>query len=383
MQFKNNKDKSWIEVSENALLTNLYQFQKIAGKNSLVVPVVKANAYGHGLTEVVSILKSKVKFFAVDNINEALLIKKIDSSLKVLILGYTTYVNLIKAINENISFVVSSIETLEKIVSLKNKKKALIHLKIETGLNRQGVKLGELIRFLDFIKINKSKFRLEGVSTHFADIEDTLDSRFANKQLTIFNKSLKLIKDNGFNPPLTHCAASAGTMLYKKTHFSMVRVGIGIYGLWPSSETHISLLTKKKKIILEPVLKWKSIISQIKFIKTGESVGYGRTWISSRNSKIAIVPIGYSDGFDRGLSNIGRVIINNNYAKVVGRVAMNMIMVDITDIGNIKVEDEVTIIGKENDLEVSADEWAKKLDTINYEVVSRINPLLSRKIINI
>jgi alanine racemase len=161
----------------------------------------------------------------------------------------------------------------------------------------------------------------------------------------------------------------------------MVRVGFGIYGWWSSLETRVSLLAQKRDLVLRPVITWKSIVAQIKYLEVGESVGYGQTWFAARKTKIAVIPVGYSEGYDRKLSNIGRVIIDGHYATIVGRVAMNMIMIDVTDIKNVKLEDEVALLGNKDGLKISADEIAKKIGTINYEVVSRINPLLPRVIV--
>lgn len=387
MQLKNNShmknyhSKSWVEVSKNALLHNVQVFRKNIGKNVKIAAVVKANAYGHGLAETVSLLRNKIDVFAVDNIDEAMMIRQMDSSVPVLVLGYTTLSNLSVPIENDVSFVVYNIDTLKRIVSLKLSKPAKIHLKIETGLNRQGIRKNELLTFLEFIKNHKNVFILEGVSTHFANIEDTLSPEFAKKQLTEFKKNVQIIKDKGFKPAMIHSAASAGTLLYPETHFSMVRVGFGIYGWWMSLETRVSILAQKRNIVLKPVLTWKSVIAQIKQIDVGESVGYGQTWFATRKTKIAVIPVGYSDGYDRHLSNIGRVIINGKYANVVGRVAMNMVVVDVTDIKTVKLEDEVALVGNKDGLKVSADEIAKKIGTINYEVVSRISPLIPRIIV--
>ena len=381
MQLKQNKHKSWVEVSKKALIHNIGVFRKSVGKNVKIAAVVKANAYGHGLAEIIPVLKNKVDVLAVDNIDEALIIRQIDHNATILILGYTTLANISLPIENDISFVVYNMETLRKIVSLRMEKPAKIHLKIETGLNRQGIIKGDLYNFLKFIKKNGDVIYLEGVSTHFANIEDTLDPAFARKQLAEFKQAFKIIEKAGFKPPLVHSAASAGALLYPETHFSMVRVGFGIYGWWMSIETRVSILAQKRNIVLKPVLTWKSIVAQIKQIDVGESVGYGQTWFAARKTKIAIIPVGYSDGYDRKLSNIGRVIIDGHYANVVGRVAMNMIMVDVTDIKNVKLEDEVALLGNMDGLKISADEIAKKIGTINYEVVSRINPLLPRIIV--
>jgi alanine racemase len=375
------KNRSWVEVNRKALFHNIRVFRGSIGKNVKMAAVVKANAYGHGIYEIVPLIKDKVDVIAVDSVEEALTVRQMNAKIPVLIMGYITLANLEVPIKNSFSFVVYNIESLRKIVALKLDKPAKIHLKIETGLNRQGIARRDLPKFLEFIKNHKVSFYVEGVSTHYANIEDTLDPTFAMKQLAEFKKALKIIKKEGFNPPLIHSAASAGTLLYPQTHFSMVRVGFGIYGWWMSIETRVSILAQKRNLDLKPVLTWKSIVAQIKHLEIGDSVSYGQTWFATRKSKIAVIPVGYSDGYDRKLSNIGRVIINGHYASVVGRVAMNMIMVDVTDIGDIKLEDEVALLGNKDGLKVSADEIAKKIGTINYEVVSRISPFIPRIIV--
>lgn len=381
MQLRANKYKSWVEISKKALFHNVRVFRHAVGKNVKLAAVVKANAYGHGLPEIVSLLRDKVDVLAVDNIDEALTIRGIDKKVPVLVLGYTTLANLFLPIENDISFVVYNMESLRKIVSLKMEKLAKIHLKIETGLNRQGIQERDLPTFLKFIKSHKKSFFLEGVYTHYANIEDTLDSTFAMRQLENFREAIAAVRYKGFNPRFIHSAASAGTLLYPETYFSMIRLGIGLYGLWPSNETKLALSIKKKSITLEPVMTWKSIVAQLKSVERGESVGYGRTWYASRKGKIAVIPIGYSDGYDRKLSNSGRIIIGNSCAPVIGRVAMNMIVVDVTDIGNVKIEDEVILIGRKGRILVSAEDIAQKIGTINYEVVARINPLLPRIVV--
>ena len=372
--------KTWIEISKSSLIYNLKQFRKIVGGRSKVACVIKANAYGHDLLSVTEILKKEADWFCVDNLDEGLNVRTITQK-PILILGYIPLIRLREAIENNLSFVVYNWETLKKIKKIKLPLKAKIHLKIETGLNRQGVTLNQLIPITRFIKNNKSSMFLQGVSTHFANIEDTLEPNFANSQLKILKQAITILKNNGFTSPLIHCAASAGTMLYSKTHFNMVRVGIGLYGLWPSSEIQASLKIKKGRIMLKPVLTWKSIVAQIKELKIGESVGYGRTWFANKKTKIAIIPIGYSDGYNRNLSNKSRVLIDGKSAPVIGRIAMNMIVVDITEINDVSIESQVVLIGKDGKGVISTDELAFKSGTINYEVVSRINSNIPRVIV--
>ena len=373
--------KTWVEVSADSLRDNLKALRKIIGKERKIACVIKANAYGHGILEVAKILeREKADFFAVDNIKEALLLKNSGISIPILILGYIELADLKEAILSDFSFVCYNKETLRKIISLSLSKPAKIHLKIETGLNRQGVAKKEIPLFASMIK-KAHEILLEGISTHFANIEDTLDPSFAKSQMARFKEGIALVRKSGLNPKYIHAAASAGAILYQDTRFNMVRTGIALYGLWPSRETKIALNMRKKSLILKPVLSWKSLVAQVKEIRTGESVGYGRTWSAPRKSKIAVIPVGYSDGYARKLSNSARVIIKGRFAPVIGRVAMNMIVADVTEIANVGVEDEVTLIGKSGTNEVTADELAQKTDTINYEVVSRINPLLPRVIV--
>lgn len=370
--------KSWIEISRKNLIFNLNQIKKIVD-NKKIACVVKANAYGHGLEEIVSILKKEKNIiFAVDSLKEALTARKIEKQKEILILGYLPLNQLEITVKNEFSFIVYNLESLQEILSLKTNKKAKIYLKIETGLNRQGIKEENLEKFLNLIKKNKDKIVFEGVSTHFANIEDTINPDFAMKQLNNFEKVIQKIEKEGIDIPFKHCAASAAIILYPQTHFNLIRLGISLYGLWPSKEV-FSL--SQRKIVLKPVLTWKTIVAQIKEIKKGETVGYGRTWQAFKKVKIAIIPIGYFDGYDRKLSNVGRVLIKGKFCKVIGRIAMNMFMVDVTNLKNICLEDEVVLIGRMGNNEITAEELAEKTGTINYEIIARINPGLPKIII--
>lgn len=361
MQLKNKNNRTWIEISENALLSNVSAIRKkINGKK--IMAVVKSNAYGHGLEETVPILKNKVDWFAVDNINESLEIRKLQIKTPILVLGYSPISQIEKILNKNISITVCNKETLKKIASLKPKTKVKVHLKIETGMNRQGIFVKDLLNFVSFIKKNERYLFLEGIYSHFSDAKRKDGKEYTNKQLSEFEKIQNLV-----GVPLRHTAATHATFLYPDSHFDMVRTGIGLYGLWPES--------------LAPVLSWKSVVAQVKEVEKGEFVGYERTWKAKKKTKIAVIPVGYYDGFDRGLSNKGGVLIKGEFASVIGLVSMNMITVDVSGIKNVHLEDEVVIIGRQGKEEIKAGELAKILGTTYYEVVSRINPLLPRTVV--
>lgn len=375
--------KSWIEVSEDALIHNFRTFKKLVKPNVKIMSIVKANAYGHGLKQVSNILEGAgTNWFGVDSIDDAVSIREIGIKKPVLILGYLPPARVREAIDNRISFTVYHKDILKKIILLKSKRKARIHLKVETGLNRQGLVKNEVLNLVRFFQSHERKFTLEGLSTHFANIEDTLDTSYALLQLEKFSNTIDFLRKKGIKPIFIHCAASAATLLHNKTHFNMVRLGIALYGLWPSKETRIALTLKKKgkKVTLKPVMSLKSIIAQIKSVNAGESVGYGRTWFAPRKSKIGIIPLGYYDGFDRKLSNNGRVLVNGMPAPVVGRIAMNMTMVDLTDIKKAKIGNTAVLVGRSRRSEITVDELATKIGTINYELVSRINPKLPRVI---
>lgn len=372
-----------VEISKKALVYNLKQFRKRVGKKVKIMAVVKANAYGHGIGEVAKIVSlNGGDWLGVNSLEEGMLLREEGITLPILILGYIPLTKIGEAVKNNLSFVVYNQRTIKKVNQEAKKlgQEAKAHLKIETGTNRQGIKIKDVSSFTKFCLKQKNIF-LEGIYTHYANIEDTLDPGFAMEQLEVFKKALQLIKEVNIKIPIRHTACSAATILFDKTFFDLVRVGIGLYGLWPSPETKISAQEKKIKIDLHPVLTWKTKVAQIKEVPQGETISYGRTYRTGRKSKIAILPVGYWDGYDRRLSNSGRVLIGSQFAPVVGRVCMNMIMVDVTDIPKVEVEDEVVLLGKQGKNEITAEEIAQKVGTINYEIVTRINPELPRKVV--
>jgi alanine racemase len=370
--------KTWVEINKKALKSNITQFQKLIGKTNLMA-IVKANAYGHGLVETTNVLNNNgVKHFGVDSIDEAIKLKKAGINSPILILGYTLKSRLKDVVRYGFRQVVYNKETVAILGKLN--KNIKIHLKVETGTFRQGIDKNQILNFIKFIK-KFTKIEIEGVYTHFANIEDTTNHDYANKQLNKFKEIIGLLEKNNIHVPIKHIACTAATMLFSETHFDLVRVGIGIYGLWPSRETIVSAKNERKKIVLNPVLTWKTKIAQIKNVKAGTSIGYGLTEKISKNSKIAIIPVGYYDGYDRKLSGTGNVLVRNKRCRILGRICMNMTIIDVSYVSNVKIEDEVVLLGKQGKEQITAEELAQKIGSINYEIVTRINPLIPRIIV--
>jgi alanine racemase len=364
--------KTWVEINKKALQNNIGQFRRLIGAKSKLMAVVKANAYGHGLVEVAKIaVKKGADWLGVDSVDEAIKIRKAGTKAPILIMGYTLFLRLKDVVKYDFRQVIYNKETIEKL------KRGRVHLKVETGTSRQGLEKEGLLELAKFIK-KFPQIEIEGIYTHYANIEDTTDHSYAQEQLKRFKEAVNLLEKNGIRVPIKHTACSAAIILFPETYFDMVRLGISMYGLWPSRETFVSAQEKKRKIKLEPILTWKTKIAQIKNIKAGTPISYGLTEKISQDSKIAILPVGYFDGYDRKLSGVGNVLIGGKRCKILGRVCMNMIMVDVSHIPDIKLEDEVVLLGKQGKEQITAEELAQKIGTINYEVVTRINPLIPR-----
>ncbi len=262
-----------------------------------------------------------------------------------------------------------------------SKHPAKCHLKLETGTNRQGINREDLPAVIDCFK-STAHLKLVGVSTHFANIEDTTDHSYADLQFKRYTELKAVIEDAGFVIKYAHLASSAASLLFPHTHFNLARVGIALYGHWPSKETYLSYrLAGKQNHMLRPVLSWKTLIGQIKDVRKGEYIGYGTTYRATANLKIAVLPIGYFDGYDRQISNNGYVLVNGMRAPVRGRICMDMFMVDVTDIPNVSLESEVVLIGRSGDETIRAEDLAGWTNTINYEVLARLGMHLKRKVI--
>jgi alanine racemase len=376
---------TWIELNENALRHNLALFRKRVSTTTRLCFVVKANAYGHGVHEMVSLaLRSGlIDGFAVHALHEAEEVFAVAPRSDVLILGYVPLGNLVRAVRPGLSLTVWNAETARALsaIALTRGVTVPLHLKIETGTNRHGVYPRDALAMADLIR-SLPAVRLAGLSTHYANIEDTTNYSYAECQTRIFFDVRSALTDAGHRDLVVHAACSAAALLFPPTHLDMIRLGIAGYGLWPSRETLVSAGTLPNFTRLRPVLSWKARISQIRAVNAGQFVGYGCTFRTTRPSILGIIPVGYSEGYSRALSGISHVLVRGARAPVRGRICMNIFIVDLTDIPDVCLEEPVVLIGTDGNETVTAADLAGMSGTISYEIVARISPAIPRFVVS-
>ncbi len=371
----------WVELEADRPDHNLAEIKRSSDFKGLHCAVVKSNAYGHGIKEILPLL-TLADWLAVNSLDEGLEIRELGEKRPILLLGHVPLNRLNEARQADLQFILCNQKTLEVISKLPvTDKNFSLHIKVETGTWRQGVSPEDVVSIAQKIK-EMPGVVFQGIYTHFANIEDTLNHQYAEKQLEIFESVLDQLRKAGFSPPIVHSACTAAAILFAKTHFSMIRTGIGLYGLWPSRETKLSAESIGCKVPnLKPVLSWKTKIVQIKNVPSGSFISYGGTYKTTRDSVIAVLPVGYADGYRRSISNTGWVLVNNQRAPILGRVCMNLCMVDITDHHEVHLEDEVILLGRSENEEITAELLGQWMGTINYEVIAGISSLLPRKIV--
>lgn len=369
---------SYIEISKKNLVHNFRMMKSLLRPEVKIAAVIKANAYGHGQNLVAKILEKEADYFQVDDLQELKELRKV-SKKPTFVFGYVPKKEMAEAVKLKVILGVYDEEQIKALnsVAKKLKTKAKVHVKIDAALGRQGVLPKDLQALIKVIKKCKN-ISVLGAYSHFANIEDTADFSHARKQLDLFDEACKIFSKNGYQNLETHISASSGIMAHenKNSQASIVRTGISLYGLWPSEELKKRL--EKNNFKLKPVLRWITHVAQVKTLPKNHPIGYGLTYVTKKPMKVVVVPQGYSDGFDRGLSNSGEVLIQGKRCRVLGRVAMNMFVVDVSHLKNIENEEEVVLLGRQGKVEITAEEIAERLGTINYEVVARISPLLPR-----
>ena len=374
----------WVEVSESAYAANLRFFRRLIGPEVELSAVVKSNAYGHGFETVAALAaRHGADSFCVHSLDEALRLRRAGFSQDVLIMGPVPLARLGEVVAAGFRVVLFTRDSARRLAELTAEGgRVRVHLKLETGTYRQGIDEDELPAFADFLA-RHPRLVVDGAYTHFANVEDTTDHEYAERQLERFNDAIERLRAVGVDPAIRHAACSAATLVVPRSHFEMVRIGISQYGLWSSKETYLSyrLDHPGAEAVLRPVLAWKTRVTQLKQVAAGSYVGYGCTYQTTRATRIGVLPVGYADGYDRRLSNQAHVLVRGRRAPVRGRVCMNLTMVDVTDVPGVELGDEVTLLGRQGDQEVSADHLASLAGTINYEIVTRINWQLPRVLV--
>lgn len=365
--------KTWIEISKKAAIRNVKTFRSLVSKKTELWAVVKSNAYGHGLIAFSKIANDAgVDGFCVDSVKEGNKLRENSIAKPILVLGPTLPVLFKEALDNKITVTVSNKDALKDY--LKSYDKPDFHLKIDSGMHRQGFYPEEIPKIISSLKKVKNNFK--GIYTHFCSAKDINYPTYTELQFNNFQKAIKIFKKAGFMNLVKHAAATGGTLINKKYHLDAVRIGIGFYGLWPSKELNIQF----PEIKLKPVFSWHALVSEIKKIKKGGYIGYDLVERVTNGGKIAVLPIGYWHGFPRTLSSIGHVLIGGKLAKVLGRVSMDLIVVDVTDI-KCRVGDEAVIVGRQGKVEITASDVAGQIGTSHYELITRVNPLIERIVI--
>jgi alanine racemase len=371
---------TWVEIDRDAILHNLRALKRRVAPAALMA-VVKGNAYGHGLREVADIVRDEADWFGVNALYEAEALHGDGHERPVLILGALPPEQAQRVVCAGFRQVVYDDATAAALAAAAERVRlpARVHIKVETGTNRQGVQGDDLQKLAASVR-SSLHLQLEGLYTHYANIEEAGDFAYAGHQLTRFTAAVDAVEAGGV-VPVKHTACSAAAILYPQTYFNLVRVGVSLYGLWPSEATRRAACADTQPLELRPALTWKTRIAQVKDLAPDETVGYGCTFRTERPTRLAVIPVGYYEGLDRGLSNRGVALVRGRRVPVVGRVCMNMSMLDVTDVPQVAAGDEVVLIGRQGDDQVTAEEMAALLDTINYEVVTRIGASVPRVVV--
>jgi len=377
---------SHLEIDRKAIGSNICFIKALCNDKTEISAVVKGNAYGHGVAEIIPLLEDLgIHHFAVYSsaeAREAYKFVSLESSL--MIMGYVAIEDMDWLLKNNIEFFVSDPYTLDLALSRASSPGSVanVHLEVETGMNRTGLSLPKFKKAVLTIKEHPELIQVKGIASHLAGAESIANYKRIKKQLSLFDRRVKVLEDHGISGFKRHIACSAGLINYPESRFDMVRTGILIYGFWPTRETQISYLhrAKDKRDPLKRVIQWQSTVVQVKHVPAGEFIGYGYNYQADQRMKTMVVPVGYCNGYSRSLSNNGHVIIHGQRARVIGIVNMNMIICDITDVDGVKNGDQVTLIGKQEDVEITFSSFADMNNTMNYELLARLPGNLERTV---
>ncbi len=378
MKVKHNLS-TWIEIDSQAIRANWRAFENILGKQTEIMPVVKSNAYGHGMIAVAKICSEwrPKNHLCVASSEEGLQLKLSGIKSPILVLSWICKKDLELAIKNNLEMPVCNLNQSKVLNFFGRKlgKKVKVHLKIDSGTSRLGVMPGDFPALYRSVK-KLPALKIVGVYSHFSSSENK-NLSFSYQQLATFKKTISNLP----NKIISHIGCSASSLVMPESRLDAVRLGISLYGLWPSAETKLKCFKKYPKFRLQPALSFKTRVISVKTVPANSFIGYAQTAKVARKTRIAVLPVGYYDGLDRQLSNNGAVLIGGKRFPIIGNICMNMTLIKVSFGQPIKTGDLVTIIGKSGKEQISADDIAHRLKTINYEVVTRLNSTIPRLII--
>lgn len=387
-QAKKARHSSRISLSQSALLNNVNFLRKKIGPKPRMSSVVKANAYGHGIHQMVKMLeKCGVDHFSVASAFEAEeVLEACSPESDIMIMGILYDEDLEWVIENEIEFYVFHFDRLPKVLDAakKVKKKAIVHLEVETGTNRTGLSPSHFKKSITFLKKHGDYIQFQGLCTHLGGAESFANQFKINAQIERYKEFLRDCKKKKFMPTYRHVACSASALVLPETRYDLVRIGVTTYGFWPSPEiyyAHLQEVGKMKDTPLRRVITWKTDVMDIKAVKAGEFIGYGTAYQATRNMDIAVLPLGYSNGYPRALSNKGQVLIHGKKAPIVGLVNMNLFMVDISHIPNVQVGDEVVLLGKQRNNTINVSSFTNVTQLLNNEMLSRLPTAIPRIIV--
>ena len=366
--------RCWAEISLSAIGHNIEEVRKRLAPGVRLLAVIKADAYGHGAVRVGKYLEDRVDYFAVATLEEAVELRENGIRLPILILGYTSPSQYEDLVAFDITQTIYSRETAELLdrEAANQGKKAGIHIALDTGMTRIGFQVTEEDADVIADIGRLPHLKMEGLFTHFA-CADQKDKTYCSGQLEKFNRMVRMLEEREVEIPLKHVCNSAGIMEFDDFRYDMVRSGIVTYGMYPSEEV------RKERLDLIPALEWKSRVIHVKEVGNGLGVSYGATYVTHEGrTRIATVSAGYADGYPRALSSKGRVLIHGQYAPILGRVCMDQFMVDVSRISDVRVEDVVTLVGRDGENSISIEEIADPAARFNYEMACGISRRVTR-----
>jgi alanine racemase len=382
------RHSSRIYLSQSALKNNINFLRKKIGSEVVLSAVVKANAYGHGIEEMTVMLeRCGVNHFSVASAFEAEEVFNCCSeSSTIMIMGILYDDDIPWAIDHGIEFYVYDYDRLPKVLEAAKAvgKKAIIHLEVETGTNPTGLSPEFFSQTIRWLKRHKDHVQFEGICTHLGGAENVSNEFKIYPQIKKFNEILRDLKKKKFMPRYRHIGCSAAALAYPETRMDLVRIGVSVYGFWPSRDiyyAHLQDVGKQKDTPLKRIITWKTDVMDIKFVKEGQFIGYGTAYQALKDMKIAVLPLGYSNGYTRGLSNKGYVLIKGKKAPIVGLINMNLFMVDIGHIEGVAVGDEVVLLGKQKNNVIRVSSFTDRTQLLNNEMLSRLPAAIPREIV--